>query len=76
VYYRTQSLKKRPGSNQGVWEEGKDSVTGDYRGSTTLERFINPANPDIKDYAANPNATPSLDTFYRWRQRSNRPFAP
>ena len=76
VYYRAQSLKKRPGSNQEVWEENKDQVTGDYRGSTTLERFINPSDSDIKDYAADPNAQPSLDSFYRWRQRSNRPFAP
>ncbi|PTX93858.1 hypothetical protein DB345_19985 [Spartobacteria bacterium LR76] len=76
VYYRAQSLKKRPGTNQEVWEEGKDIVTGDYRGSTTLERFINPANTDIQDYAVNPEAEPSLDTFYRWRQRSNRQFAP
>lgn len=76
VYYRAQSLKKRPGTNQEVWEEGKDIVTGDYRGSTTLERFINPGNTDIQDYAVNPDAEPSLDTFYRWRQRSNRQFAP
>ncbi len=76
VHYRAQSLKKRPGSNQATWEENKDTVTGDYRGSTTLERFINPGDPDIKDYATDPAATPSLDTFYRWRQRANRPFAP
>ena len=76
VHFRAQSLKKRRGSDPATWEEGKDIIAGDYRGSTSLERYIDPSNPNLPDYAANPSATPALDTFYRWRVRSNKQFAP
>lgn len=75
VHFRAQSLKKRTGSDAGVWDESKDLVTGDHRGATTLERYVNPGD-DLPDYASNPDAVPSLDSFYRWRLRSHRPFAP
>jgi hypothetical protein len=76
VHFRAQSLKKRQGSDPALWDDGKDMVTGDYRGATTLERFVNPGETGIPDYAADPDALPSLDSFYRWRVRSHRPFAP
>jgi uncharacterized protein (TIGR02600 family) len=80
VHFRAQSLKKVKGSTVTEWVENRDRVTGEYRGSTTLERFIDP-NANIPDYAANPanigNAsTPTLDAFYKWRVVSNKQFAP
>jgi hypothetical protein len=63
----------------GTWTEGKDQVLGEYRGSTTIERFIDANNTSIPDYAANPTQIPSLDSldkFYRWRVIENRQFAP
>ncbi len=76
VYVRAQSLKKRPGSDPNVWDDSKDVVTGDYRGSTTLERYIDPNNKSIPDYAINPDISPDLNSFYRWRLRNHRQFAP
>lgn len=79
VHCRVQSLKKNPGSTAGTWTEGKDSVTGEYRGSTTLERFIDANNSKIPDYAASPSLIPTmktLDTFYKWRVVENKQFAP
>lgn len=79
IHYRTQSLKKVPGSNAGVWTEGKDVITGEYRGSTTIERFIDPNSTAIPDYAASPTSIPSrktLDQFYKWRVVESRQFAP
>lgn len=76
VHFRAQSLRKRSGSTANVWDESKDMITGDYRGSTTLERFVDPSNTDIPDFASNVSASPSLDSFYRWRMRSHRTFAP
>lgn len=76
VHFRAQSLKKRIGTDAKVWDDAKDLVTGDYRGSTILERFVNPGDTALPDYASDPNATPSLDSFYRWRVRAHRPFAP
>jgi hypothetical protein len=76
VYFRAQSLRKRSGTSPGLWEESKDTITGDYRGSTTLERYVDPSDTSIPDYAADPDASPALDTFYRWRLRAHSQFAP
>lgn len=76
VYFRAQSLKKRVGSDQKIWDDTKDIVVGDYRGSTTLERYIDPNNSSIPDYTADPDATPLLDSLYKWRLRAQRQFAP
>ena len=76
VNFRVQTLKQRPGGDPKAWNENTGVITCDYRGSTTLERYIDPNNTGIPDYAADPDATPTLDTFYRWRLRSHRPFTP
>lgn len=79
VHFRVQALRKVPSSTAGTWTEGKDLVAGEYRGSTTIERFINASNPNIPDYAADASQIPSLDTldkFYKWRVVQNRQFAP
>ncbi len=79
VHFRAQSLRKLPASTSGTWTERRDLVTGEYRGSVIIERFINPANQDIPDYAKTPADIPgmkTLDRFYRWRTISNRQFAP
>lgn len=79
VHYRVQALKKVPGSADGIWTEGRDLVTGEYRGSTTIERFINASDPNIPDYAANVSGISSmktLDKYYKWRVVQNRQFAP
>lgn len=78
VHFRAQALQKA-GEDDGTWEEGRDSVRGEYRGSTTIERYINANNLEIPDYAANPAGIPSeatLDQFYKWRVVENREFAP
>ena len=76
VHFRAQALSKASNSSPGTWTEGRDKVAGEYRGSTTIERFIEPKNPDIPDYASNPTATPTLDAFYQWRTIENKQFAP
>jgi uncharacterized protein (TIGR02600 family) len=77
VHMRAQALKQAPGGNPAVWDETRGSVAGDYRGSTTLERFIDPNNASIPDYAGGFGAgVAPLDSFYRWRVVQNRQFAP
>lgn len=77
VHFRAQSLQQvRRTADQDKWFEGRDVVTGEYRGSTTLERFIDPNITGLPDYALNPDATPTLDSYYRWRVRVNKQFAP
>ncbi len=77
VHYRVQALKQVPtaGSNWEEWVEGKDQIVGEYRGATTIERFLDPAEPGIPDYATATNPAP-IDKFYRFRVLSVRQFAP
>ena len=75
VHFRVQALKKVPSTSATVWDETKDKVVGEYRGSTTIERYINPNETSIPDYAANPGAN-NLERFYKWRVLNNRQFAP
>ena len=81
VHYRVQALKQPPNPKAGEWDETRGVVTGEFRGSTTIERYITPKDTTIPDYAAlyaaGPSATPSdLGTFYKWRTLNTRQFAP
>jgi uncharacterized protein (TIGR02600 family) len=76
VHFRVQALKKAAGSTATVWDEAKDNVTGEYRGSTTIERYISQDASGIPDYATAAASTPNLENYYKWRTISNRQFAP
>ncbi len=78
VYYTVQALANPPASDQTKWNESKGRVLSEYRGSTSLERYIDPEDPNVPDYAAaaDPTAEPTLDRFYRWRITGARQFAP
>lgn len=84
VHYRVQSLKQVPRANAADyanWDERKDVVLGEMRGSVTMERFIKPGESGIPDYASiysgNPSATPQdLGNFYKWRIVNTREFNP
>jgi len=80
VFYRVQTLKN-PSASPSTWSEGTGAITGEFRGSTTIERYIDP-NQAIPDYgslsASAITSTPSLDspTYYKWRVVENNRFAP
>jgi hypothetical protein len=77
VHVRAQSLKKVPGTEANEWDETKDRVTGEYRGSTIIERYINPNDTTIPDFATTwPTDDTDLGPSYKWRTVSNRQFAP
>ncbi|MBE7158364.1 MAG: hypothetical protein INR62_08015 [Rhodospirillales bacterium] len=75
VHWKVQSLKKRTTSNQSVWTENQDAVTSELRGSSLIERYIDPNATNIPDYATNQNAAP-LSQFYKWRVVSENYFRP
>jgi len=70
-----QSLRKSPGSTATVWDESKDRVAAELRGSTLIERYIDPNATNIPDYATSASAQP-LGNFYRWRVVSETFFQP
>lgn len=78
VYVKAQALQKRPGDPAGQWDESRGTISAEYRGSTTVERFINPNNDEIPDYLTmiNESGARNLDDFYRWRVVATRQFAP
>jgi uncharacterized protein (TIGR02600 family) len=80
VHVRAQVLKKARSSDATSFDPGKDSILSEYRGSTLIERFIDPTdvtNP-IPDYAGTGNALslPPLDTFYQYRVLESKRFNP
>ncbi len=72
VYFTAQSLKQASTSAANTWTDGVDTVQGEYRGSSVIERFIDANNSNIPDYAADASSGSiatdlPLDAFYRWR---------
>ena len=47
---------------------------GNWRGSVLVERFVDPNDPELPDFAAAPDQ--SLDDFYRVRVLERREFNP
>ena len=74
VHFRVQVLKKSPAPPVDQWVEGRDIVASEYRGSTLIERYIDPNNTSIPDFATNTSA--NIDDFYRFRVIQTRRFAP
>jgi Tfp pilus assembly protein PilX len=83
VYYTVQSLKNaepqvnNPGSTtpgQQMWDETKGNVVGEFRGSTIIERYLDP-NENMPDFLGSPGAQ-SLEPYYKWRVIESRQFAP
>ncbi|MEM9479029.1 MAG: Verru_Chthon cassette protein A [Verrucomicrobiota bacterium] len=89
VHIRAQTLKKSRSSPPDSFDPAKDSVSGEYRGSTVIERYVEPTDPLIPDYvdeirrttprAGDPSRSdnfPSVDRFYRYRVLSVKRFSP
>lgn len=68
VHVRTQTLKKVDRSKPGEWVEGKDKVSGEYRGSFVIERYL---DPNLDSY----NVSQPL-TAYKFRTLSTKHFTP
>jgi uncharacterized protein (TIGR02600 family) len=74
VHFRVQVLKKSPATPADQWVEGRDIVASEYRGSTLIERYIDPNNTNIPDFAT--TASANIDDYYRFRVIQTRRFAP
>ncbi len=65
VYYRVQTLQ-RPKNGTEVWDESMGAVTGERRGSVTIERYIDPTDATLPDCATNPTGE-NMEGHYRFR---------
>jgi uncharacterized protein (TIGR02600 family) len=83
VHVRAQTLSRPVGRLTGApleFDTAKgDRVTGEYRGSTTLERYVDPNEPGLPDFADpalfNDPST-DLDAYYRFRIIGSKKFTP
>jgi uncharacterized protein (TIGR02600 family) len=91
VHYRVQVLqqvttRRVTSADWSAWNESTDKIIGDQRGSTMIERYIDPADPTLPDFAGLKDAfgntlaanSPQLimDCYYRFRVISTKAFAP
>ena len=60
VHVLAQSLKKiATDPSQAVWNENKDQVLGEFRGSYTIEKYYDPNNDDITSDSAGQSTCPA-----------------
>jgi hypothetical protein len=85
VHVRAQTIKKAVrGPNVASFNPAEDLVTGEFRGSFLLERYVDLA--DLQEAgtkadftSGNPldeTAHPPLDSYYRYRVLESKRFAP
>lgn len=75
AHVRVQTLQNRPGDPPGQWTEGRGRVTSEYRGSALIERYVDPNDTRIPDYATATNPEP-IDRFYKFRIPVSKQFNP
>lgn len=80
VHFRVQPLKKVADADPEVWDEDVDRTVAEARGATVIERYINPNDAQIPDFATQETPSgqepPDLGAFYKWRILSKRIFSP
>jgi uncharacterized protein (TIGR02600 family) len=78
VHYRAEVIKqgrRQSGGSYSTFDPELDSVVSAYRGSTNVERYLDPNDPRIPNYAGGGNPAP-IGEFYRFRIFSPTRFAP
>ena len=76
VHYRVQLIRKSRSTDTDTVDLTKDQFTAEYRGSTTIERYLDPNDKEIADLAVESGGTKALDDYYRYRIISRQPFTP
>ena len=76
VHCRAQVIRKARGTNPAVFDVEKDTAAAEYRGSQLIERYIDPADEDIPDYAGTDSSPEPLSEHYKFRIISSERFAP
>lgn len=72
VHMRCQSIRKAKGTAPNEFDEDKDTVLGEYRGSATVERFIDPNDEALLKYN---ERTQKVDPYYRYRVINTKQFS-
>jgi uncharacterized protein (TIGR02600 family) len=73
LHYRVQTLVHSRAGPPDVFEEGRDRVIGERRGSVLMERYLDPSEEWVEP---SPEASWSVEDRYRFRVVSQRRFSP
>jgi len=81
IHMRVQALQQAvpPGSTDAkwtTWDETRDRVLGEYRGSALIERYIDAADPALASYDESQVNNCSLDPYYRFRVLNVKKLTP
>ena len=79
VHVVSQSIIKVKGTEPDTFDERRDKIAGEYRGSAIIERSISPNDEDLPNYGRElqrGNQPQSLDRFYTYRVVNEKRFAP
>jgi uncharacterized protein (TIGR02600 family) len=81
VHFRVQTLVKSSATDPTVFDSTQgDSIGGEYRGSSIIERYIDPNDTTLPDFAAGANsfttAGTTLDSYYHYRVVRSKSFTP
>ena len=79
VHYRAQVVKKAFDGDQTKWDPNRDTVAAEYRGSSIVERYVDPNDAQIPDYATRflgLGSVEPIDKFYKMRVLNPTRFAP
>jgi len=77
VHYRVQTLTKARSTSVNTWDDGKDQIAADYRGSAIIERYLDPNTTSLPNFIttlSQPEA--AVDDHYRFRIIQRKQFAP
>ena len=75
LHFIVQSISKARSTPENKFVPEQDLVTGEKRGRYLLERFINPNDPNLPDYATDA-AAGSLEKHYQYRITNRAEFSP
>lgn len=80
VHVRAQLIRKARSVAANKFDPESDAIVSEYRGSSLIERFIDPTNTSISipDYgkSSNPATEIPLERFYQFRTLESKRFSP
>jgi uncharacterized protein (TIGR02600 family) len=76
VHCRAQVIRKARETDPAVFDVEMDTAVAEYRGSHLIERYIDPADENIPDYANADDEVEPLSEHYKFRIISSERFAP
>jgi uncharacterized protein (TIGR02600 family) len=76
VHVRAQVVRMPATGDAEVWVESPDRVVSEYRGSAIVNRYIDPEETALPDFANPAKAGETLEKFYKYRVLEARRFLP